>query len=288
MKKSLSAAAMVVGALMLMASAFTATAGATDGGEENCDGEWISAVYEDVLVKDGYTEVVKEAGWQRYSWKGGPHRPETPPVEVPPHKNWQANTKSDPHGVGKAGPYFRSKGNKGNGDWFYLERVPAVTVEHPPVYENRKVKDGYCVPDETTVPDTTVPPTTTPPTTEPPVTTPPTTGPPVPDNPDTVCSTEPELCEPTDEVPDIDIGTPDSVERPPATQSPPVVVSPPTEQTAAPTQPVSTAGPATPVPVEEGELAYTGPSGMLIGTAMVGLGLLFSGLALRRRFAQNI
>lgn len=175
-----------------------------------------------------------------------------------------------------------------------IEPVKTVTIKHPSGKDVSHYSVSYTdvTTTTTTTPSTTVPPTTTPPTTEPPVTTvPPTTEPPVPpvpDNPDTVCATEPELCEPTDEVPDIDIGTPDSVERPPTAQSPPVVASPPTEQTAAPTQPVSTAGPTTPVPVEEGELAYTGPSGMLIGTAMVGLGLLFSGLALRRRFAQNI
>lgn len=228
MKKSLSAMSMAVGVLMLMVSVFAGTAGATEGGAENCDGEWVEAVYEYVVVTEGYTETVKtQVGWQRYSWTGGPHEPDTPPAF--PGEGWQPNVAGDPHGVGQPGAYYRSNGNSGNGDWFYLEAIiETVTIDHPPVTEQRLVSEGYCIP------ATTVPPTTT----------------------VTACDTEPELCEPPDTVTPtttVNVGTPDSVVK----------------RTAKVTQ-----------------LPETGPSGGLIATGLVGLGLLLGGLAVSRKASR--
>jgi len=80
--------------------------------------------------------------WQRYSWTGGPHESDDPPAF--PSEDWQVNVKGDPHDVGVEGAYFRSNGNSGRGDWFYLESVEKTvvivdeeawteTVEHPAV-----------------------------------------------------------------------------------------------------------------------------------------------------------
>lgn len=79
----------------------------------------VEAVYE--------TVVVEAAGWQRYSWTGGPWESETPPAF--PSDNWQPNVAGDPHGIGVQGAYFVSNGNSGNGDWFYLEATPEVTEQ---------------------------------------------------------------------------------------------------------------------------------------------------------------
>jgi hypothetical protein len=68
--------------------------------------------------------LIEEAHWQHYSWNGPWGSDSEPPPW--PHENWQPNTQSDPHGVGVEGPYYRSHGGSGNGDWFYLERVDAV------------------------------------------------------------------------------------------------------------------------------------------------------------------
>jgi len=67
------------------------------------------------------TEVLVEEGWQRYSWNG-PWESNTQPPPFPDPR-WQPNVKGDPHNVGVEGPYFRSHGGSGKGDWFYLERV---------------------------------------------------------------------------------------------------------------------------------------------------------------------
>lgn len=72
------------------------------------------------------TVVVTEAGWQRYSYNG-PWGSNVAPAF--PGNLWQANVKGDPQNVGVAGAYFRSHGNVGNGDWFYLEAIPAVTEQ---------------------------------------------------------------------------------------------------------------------------------------------------------------
>lgn len=89
--------------------------------------------------------AVTVEGWQRYSWTGGPHDEDDAPAF--PSADWQANTASDPHGIGVAGAYYRSNGNSGKGDWFYLEATvtvvtpevpatpatPAVVINHPEV-----------------------------------------------------------------------------------------------------------------------------------------------------------
>lgn len=102
--------------------------------------------------------VDSPAHWQRYSWTGGPHASDDPPAF--PSADWQPNVQGDPHGVGVEGPYFRSNGNSGNGDWFYLEWVEEVTHEEPN-------PDYPCSTTTSTVVTTTVVPTTVPTTTVP-------------------------------------------------------------------------------------------------------------------------
>lgn len=92
--------------------------------------------------------VVTPAYIQRYSWTGGPHQSDEPPAF--PSSDWQPNVKGDPHKIGQPGAYFRSHGNKGNGDWFYLEYVAAATEQVPAVphteyqwaIETRSIIDG--------------------------------------------------------------------------------------------------------------------------------------------------
>lgn len=99
--------------------------------------------------------AVTEAGWQRYSWTGGPVEGDVAPAF--PGEGWQPNVAGDPHKVGKAGAYFRSHGGSGKGDWFYLEAtVVVVTPEIPG-------KDAVVCPDpEPTVIPTPDPTPTTP------------------------------------------------------------------------------------------------------------------------------
>lgn len=103
------------------------------------------AVGEPTLIVDNPHYVPESTAekfdyWQRYSWTGGPHASDTAPAF--PSSNWNPNTKSDPHGIGQAGAYYRSNGNSGKGDWFYLEAVmktvttpavgePTMTIENP-------------------------------------------------------------------------------------------------------------------------------------------------------------
>lgn len=75
-----------------------------------------------IPVLSAVTATGTECGdWQRYSWTGGPHEPDSPPVF--PSDNWQANVKGDPHGIGQEGAYYRSNANSGKGDWFYLDWI---------------------------------------------------------------------------------------------------------------------------------------------------------------------
>lgn len=87
---------------------------------------WVLVDEKTVVDKAAYDEQVFDY-WQRYSWNG-PWESNTvaPPF---PDERWQPNVKGDPHGVGVEGAYFRSNGNSGNGDWFYLEAVEK-TVHH--------------------------------------------------------------------------------------------------------------------------------------------------------------
>lgn len=96
--------------------------------------ETIPATYKDVVVTEAYDEEVSPAGWQRYSWTGGPL--EDGVVPEFPSDSWQANTASDPHGVGVEGAYEVSHGQSGKADWFYLEAVAAVVVHHDAVTES--------------------------------------------------------------------------------------------------------------------------------------------------------
>jgi len=99
----------------------------------------VDAVYE--------TITIKEAGWQRYSYKGKWKSDDAPSF---PGDKWQANTASDPHGIGVEGAYFRSNGNSGHGDWFYLEATPAET-------EQRLVSEAVpAVPGQDAIPAVTI------------------------------------------------------------------------------------------------------------------------------------
>lgn len=119
---------------------------------------------ETITDSPAWTEEVFDH-WQRYSWTGGPHASDDPPAF--PSDDWQANVQGDPHGIGVGGAYFRSHGNSGNGDWFYLEAV-TTTVLHEEVTHNVEHPAVTC-PEEPT--ETPTDPTSTPPiVTEPPVT----------------------------------------------------------------------------------------------------------------------
>ena len=106
-----------------------------------------------VIDVGAWDEVIIDtpAGWQRYSWNGDWDSDSAPPF---PDARWQANTASDPHGVGVEGAYFRSRGNSGGGDWFYLDRVEAVieTIEHPEITHEETVTIAHpaivCPPDD--------------------------------------------------------------------------------------------------------------------------------------------
>jgi len=102
----------------------------TDGEKSVQDTEAYDQI---VMDKEAWTETVEQdaAHWQRYSWTGGPVEEGVTPSF--PSADWQPNVKGDPHDVGHAGAYFRSHGGAGNGDWFYLAWVGAVTrtIEHP-------------------------------------------------------------------------------------------------------------------------------------------------------------
>ncbi len=110
----------------------------------------------------GSDEEDCEPYWQRYSWTGGPREEDSPPTEVPPHENWQPNVKGDPHDVGQAGPYYRSNGNSGMGDWFYLEWVePDCPVDECPNIDGDQVEvpEGYELNDKGECVPVTPPPT---------------------------------------------------------------------------------------------------------------------------------
>ena len=80
------------------------------------------AAYDETVVdKRRRTETIvdEKAHWQRYSLGCGPHQGDDTPAF--PSSAWQPNIKSDPHHDGREGPYFRSNGGAGNGDWFYLD-----------------------------------------------------------------------------------------------------------------------------------------------------------------------
>lgn len=93
---------------------------------------------ETVVDHEAYDETVVDeaATFQRYSWNGvNPNDGNAPGF---PDERWQANVKGDPNKVGHSGAYFIDRGNQGNGDWFYLEDVDAVThvVHHDAVTHN--------------------------------------------------------------------------------------------------------------------------------------------------------
>jgi hypothetical protein len=144
-------------------------ASSTETGNYNCEDEVI---------------VIDDSHWQRYSWTGGPHEEDDPPDF--PSDDWQANVEGDPHNIGVAGPYFRSHGGSGNGDWFYLEWVVESHEEPNPNYPCTTTTVPTTTVPDTTVPDTTVPTTTVPTTTVPTTTVPDTTVPPTTEVPPTV------------------------------------------------------------------------------------------------------
>lgn len=72
--------------------------------------------------------------YQRYSWKGGPIS--SAPTEVPPGRNWQANTTNyegaghgtDPIGV----PFQRDNPGQGKADWFFWTKTKVIDQKYVP------------------------------------------------------------------------------------------------------------------------------------------------------------
>src|SRR5450756_315020 len=126
-----------------------------------------------VIDAPAWTETVtiEAAHWQRYSWTGGPHTSDDAPAF--PSSDWQPNVQGDPHNIGVVGAYYRSNGNSGNGDWFYLDWVEAVieTIEHPAITHEETVtitdEEAWTETIIMEYPEVTCPEPTTEPTTEP-------------------------------------------------------------------------------------------------------------------------
>jgi hypothetical protein len=128
--KRINMIALLAVAVLMVFTAFKAPAFATGGSDETC------------VPQEAWTETVEHpeipavteeqrTGWQRYSWNGPwESNTEAPPF---PDERWQPNVHGDPHGVGVEGPYFRSNGNSGHGDWFYLEGIYETVVVTPAV-----------------------------------------------------------------------------------------------------------------------------------------------------------
>lgn len=128
---------LVLAATALIALGMTQTAGAVD---EECEPReaWTETIEHEAITheetvtvvdKEAWTETVFDH-WQRYSWTGGfeAYDADNPPPF--PHADWQPNTQSDPHDIGRAGAYFIPHGPHGGGAWFYLEAV-TKTINHP-------------------------------------------------------------------------------------------------------------------------------------------------------------
>lgn len=108
--------------------------------------------------------VPADAYVQHYSWTGGRRATDNPPLVTPPHEDWQANTKSEPHENGNGNPatwvnasLHYTANSQGHASWFYLEFVPAVECP-PPSSTTTTSTTSTTVPETTT---TTVPETTT-------------------------------------------------------------------------------------------------------------------------------
>lgn len=213
MKKSLSAVAMAMGVLMLMASAFTATAGpaSAEHNGDNCE-----ATYTKVVDKPTRTETVEHEAEYEYiehpavmktiegvwaNWSPDDTRgPQnyTPIWPTDERGTWHLHDQLPP---GHAGPDGVYQTGGGNSPWFYRQAGEVViekeawtekklvkeawteTIEHEATYKTVMDKPGHCETTTTTEPieviSTVRPTTTVPPTTEPPVTIPPTTEPPI-------------------------------------------------------------------------------------------------------------
>lgn len=157
-------AAMIMGTVLLTAPAFADRPIVCVPADA-----WTETIQHAEVSHEETVTVVDEAHWQRYSWTGGPHESNDAPAF--PSEDWQPNVKGDPHNIGQEGAYFVSRGNSGNGDWFYLEWVEeetheetttvideeawTETVEHPAVVcEGEEVTDPEPNPD---VPDDKTP-----------------------------------------------------------------------------------------------------------------------------------
>ncbi len=82
---------------------------------------------QDEILPTYEEQIVVPAGWQRYSWTGGPWESDLAPAFPGAPKDWTANVAGDPHEIGVEGAYYQSNGNSGNGDWFYLEATDPET-----------------------------------------------------------------------------------------------------------------------------------------------------------------
>jgi hypothetical protein len=130
-------ALLVSSGIALMAAPTAATAGPGAALESQCVPRaayddpptgWLDeAPVGDYVVVGTRVIEIEPAGWQHYSWTGGPLDESSPAPAFPGAAgDWQKNTKSDPHKIGHAGAYFSSEQGKGN--WFYLEAIDAVTA----------------------------------------------------------------------------------------------------------------------------------------------------------------
>lgn len=114
-------------ALILVLAVVGAALFATDAASANEDACVPSEAWTETIEHPAVTHEEQVFDyWQRYSWTGGPHDPDTPPAF--PGPDWQPNVQGDPHGIGVEGAYYRSNGNSGKGDWFYLEAVEKTVV----------------------------------------------------------------------------------------------------------------------------------------------------------------
>ncbi len=79
------------------------------------------------------TEEIKT--YQHYSWTGGRRKTSNPPTVVPPHEDWQENTKHEPH---KSATWVNDSlhytaNSKGHASWFYLETITTIVVITPEI-----------------------------------------------------------------------------------------------------------------------------------------------------------
>jgi hypothetical protein len=94
-----------------------------------------------VVDEEAWSETIPGTPAQHYSWTGGRLDVDSPPTEVPPSDNWQANTEQEPHDNGQGNPatwvnasLHYTANSQGHASWFYFtEGTPDLVIDHPPV-----------------------------------------------------------------------------------------------------------------------------------------------------------